>query len=535
MRRHTKGAAGIALTLLVLTGAGACGGDSGSSAGGSGDVAYVDGATLTAAVTSDPGPLDPHKTILNTAIFLNSLTYDTLARVDAGGALRPGVATRWTVSPTKVTFTLRDDVTCADGSRLTPDVVARNLRYVQDPKNKSPLLGIYLPPGSTTTNDSATVTLTSPAPSAYLAEGAAQVPLVCAAGLADRSTLQRGSAGSGAFVLSEAVPNDHYTFTPRKGYTWGPRGAGTEAPGFPAGLVAKVVQSETTQANLLLSGQIQIVALGGADRARLDRQRGLQRVDAIGSMTSLLFNQNSGHPGADPAVRKALLQATDAGQVADVLLDRRGAPSEGLTVPPSACRDRSVLDARPAFDLGAAKAALDAAGWQPGPDGVRAKAGKRLALTVTYPSALGSGTAGMELLAQQWKAAGADIKLRSETTTAYAQTLFGTGNWDATLLAIGAGSPAVMAPFLSGPGPAAGGQNVAGIDNAAYAAQAAKALATPGEAGCRSWKDGERALFAAGDVYPLAAVTVTLYGKGARFTLDAGTGALEPTSLRATR
>ena len=80
--------------------------------------------------------------------------------------------------------------------------------------------------------------------------------IVCAQGLADRTILATGTDGTGPFVLEEAVPNDHYTFRARDDYTWGPDGATTDAPGFPSEAVLRVVENESTAANLLLSGEV---------------------------------------------------------------------------------------------------------------------------------------------------------------------------------------------------------------------------------------------------------------------------------------
>ena len=52
-------------------------------------------------------------------------------------------------------------------------------------------------------------------------------------------------------------------------------------------------------------------------------------------------------------------------------------------------------------------------------------------------------------------------------------------------------------------------------------------------AGCKYWLDGERALFKAGDLAPLAVTTSASYGKGVTFTL--GLQGPQPTSLRLTK
>jgi peptide/nickel transport system substrate-binding protein len=65
------------------------------------------------------------------------------------------------------------------------------------------------------------------------------------------------------------------------------------------------------------------------------------------------------------------------------------------------------------YDLAAAKALLDAAGWVPGPDGVRVKNGNRLSLQLTY----GQGSQLVRTITQQvqqmYKPLGVDLQLKS--------------------------------------------------------------------------------------------------------------------------
>lgn len=85
-------------------------------------------------------------------------------------------------------------------------------------------------------------------------------------------------------------------------------------------------------------------------------------------------------PLADVAVRRAVDRALDRASLVAAI--RGGTPATGAfaTTYPFAA------DVVPAHDPHAARALLDAAGWAPGPDGVRAKDGERLVLdVVAYP------------------------------------------------------------------------------------------------------------------------------------------------------
>ena len=100
------------------------------------------------------------------------------------------------------------------------------------------------------------MTLKLAAPAPFVLNGLASLPIVCPSGMDDRKSLAQGTAGTGPYELTEAAPGEQYTYQIRDGYTWGPNGATTATEGMPATIVMKIVQNETTSANLLLSGDL---------------------------------------------------------------------------------------------------------------------------------------------------------------------------------------------------------------------------------------------------------------------------------------
>ena len=150
-----------------------------ASAGEQAATAPAAGGTATVVVGADPGSLDPHLSVIATTNFVNSFAYETLVYLGQDGEITPGLAESWEESPTSVTYTLKDGVTCADGTPLTATTVADNFSFVADPANQSPLLGPYVLPGITVEADDAarTVTLTSEAPVPFMLQntGAAAV------------------------------------------------------------------------------------------------------------------------------------------------------------------------------------------------------------------------------------------------------------------------------------------------------------------------------------------------------------------------
>jgi peptide/nickel transport system substrate-binding protein len=513
------GAVGICLTAALLAGCGSESGDSNSDGGGGGGDAskYVDGATFTMALKADPGNLDPQSSAASALFTVNQLAYDTLVSVDPkSGAIQSQLASDWKVDGTTVTLTLADGVTCADGTPFTPSVAADNVAYVGDPKNKSPFLGTFLPVGAKAKadDDAGTLTLKLATPAPFVLNGLASLPMVCPSGMDDRSSLKDATAGTGPYELTEAVPNDHYTYQVRDGYTWGPNGATTAEQGMPATIVMKIVENESTAANLLQTGAINAASIIGPDAERLDKQ-GLFAAETPALIGEQWYNHGDGHGTSDAKVRMGLTQALDLSQLESVLTANKGTPATTLAViEPAACPGDSVSGSLPAQDVDAAKAASAGAGD----------------LTFLYDTSAGSAVAAAaELAVQQWKAAGFNVTAKGQDGTTITNALFGTGDWDIAWVPLNVNSPDQLVPFLSGPGLAEGGTNFAGIDNKDYSAGVAKAQAQPGVEGCDTWLDAESHLFAAADMVPFANSVVKTYGSKAEFETP---GQLIPTSIR---
>jgi peptide/nickel transport system substrate-binding protein len=491
----------------------------------------VNGATFTLAMTSDPGSLDPQGSAASNTFQMTRIAYDNLLSEDAKGKIEPALATAWQVNGPKVVLTIHKSVTCSDGSPFTAADAAANINYVADPKNKSPFLGVFLPVGSKASADAGagTVTLTQAKAAPFVLNGLASLPMVCVAGMKNRKNLARHTAGTGAYQLTEAASGDHYTFTKRSGYTWGPNGASTATAGLPAKIVVKIVPNETTAANLLLSGGLSAATVRGADVKRLEAAH-LFSADVNALEGEMWFNQAKGRPGADPAVRVAMTRALDMAQLAKVLTAGQGTLGTELAAfPPTACPGNSVASALPTHDLDQAKQLLDDAGWKVGSGGVRTKNGTALSTVFIYNTGQGAaGSAAAELAAAAWKQLGVKVTLKAQDETAINTTIFSTGNWDVGWVALNVNSPDQVVPFGSGPPPPAG-TNFAHINNAAYTALTTKAAAQNGSAGCGDWLKAESELVKTADVIPFANHIIKTFGKRARFTIA---GELEPTSIR---
>ncbi|MFI6662106.1 ABC transporter substrate-binding protein [Streptomyces sp. NPDC050523] len=514
------GAAALALTVT------ACSGDSGTGTG-----RPVDGATFTLVIPADPGNLDPHGTTLSVAIQTDAFLYDSLLAVDRQGKEVPRLAGTWKSTAKTATYSLRKGVTCSDGTPLTASGVAENINYVGNAKNGSSVTGLYVPAGAKAKADDATrtITVTSPNADAFLGRNVGSLPIVCPKGMKNRSLLKRGAQGTGMFTLTEAVADDHYTFTRRKDYAWGPGDWNPVTKGLPDTVVLKVVRNEATAANLLLTKQVNSAVITGQDKERV-QARAFPH-DMHVPLGELWFNQKSGLPTADAEVRRALTQALDLGQLTQVVTDGDGERATGLVAQGQGpCSQNTVRGTLPRLDPAAAGTALDDRGWTKGPGGIRQKDGKKMSLTFYYPTGRGAAMQNAaELLRTYWQKIGVKVTLRGAADSQFDQIISGQGSWDALFLPLTVTLPSQIVPFVSGPTPPHG-SNFAAIDNSAYTAQVRAASALPGAKGCAHWAAAEKALFQRTDVVIFADQVTPMFGSGATFDLIEGT--LAPTSIR---
>ncbi|MER6441017.1 ABC transporter substrate-binding protein [Streptomyces sp. NPDC001185] len=512
------------VVTLALT---ACSGGGTSTSG-----QPVDGGTFTYAIPADPGNLDPHATTLSVAHQVDLFMYDSLVAIDSSGKEVASLASSWKSTPTAVSYTLRKGVTCSDGTPLSAKDVADNINYVANPKSGSTVTGLYVPSGAKATADDAagTVTVTAPSADAFLGRNVGTLPIVCRKGLSNRSVLKQGGAGTGMFTLTDAVADDHYTFTRRKDYTWGAGGLKPDTKGVPDKVVLKVVRNEATAANLLLARQINAALITGQDKervaARLDFKRSMHS-----PLGELWFNQRRGEPTAAPEVRRALTQALDLGQLRKVITNGGGGVPTGLVAKGQGpCTEDTVAGNLPGHDQAAAEAALDSAGWTKGSDGIRQKDGKKLALTFYYPTSRGAPMQNAaELLRSVWQKAGVKVTLRGAADSQFDQVISGQGSWDAMFLPLTVTLPTQAVPFVSGATPP-GGNNLGSIDNAEYQSHVKAASALTGAKGCAEWAAAEKALFRQADVVPFADLATPVFGNGATF--DIADGSIAPTTIR---
>lgn len=526
--RHTKAViAAVAATLLAA-------GCSSSPQGEDGPAQYAEDGTFTIAVAGDPGNLNPLNNSSTTSNWLFRFLYDQLVTRGENGEILSGLATSWEFDGSTAEFQITEDATCFDGSPITPTVIGENFDYLLNPDNPSTPIGSVLPNRDFTyeADDAAgTFTLQLETPFSLLLSSLSFMNIVCGPGLEDPQSITTSSSGSGPFVLDTAVPNSEYTLSKRDGYAWGTDGATNDVEGFPAKVVFKIVDNETTAANLLLSGEVNATVVNGQDHARLEAGGATSDTYVSGGVV-MSFSQAPGKITADPAVRLALTQAIDRGAVATAvtqgLLPDAGTSLSAAT--PQVCDDTAAADAIPAHDPDGAAKLLDEAGWVPGSDGIRVKDGQRLSLTASFSTATPGAAAAVEVQADAWEQIGVEATITPLAQADYTQKVFSTGDYD--IMAIQQFSnpfPSTLTGLVGGPFPP-DGTNAGHIDNPGYKAAIAEAMASGEDSGCEYWTEASRALFESADMIPIASWPTNWVLKGAE--MDTLGGRPIATSIR---
>lgn len=451
-------AAGVALTACSS-------GDSPTIAG-----ANAAGATgtINTVLWSAPANFDPATASASADLTVARLGFDTLLRKDDAGGYLGGLATDWeAASASSYLFTIRDDVTCSDGTPITAQVVAdslQNLATSEGAVNRKLVFGDG-EPTFTVDEEAGTLAIELSKPYSQLLGGVTleNSGVICPAGLADLEGLAAGQvegAFSGPYVLSDYSAGVSATYTLREDYDAWPAWEGVE--GAPATTINITVESDSnTSANLLESGGLDVARFWDANATRFTENEAFAHVTDNSTANTLLFNEDPSSVFAgDQELRAAVAQAVSIEAFNNAALDGLGNPMTSVTDSGfvNVWDDDSLLqpyDPEGASELltGTTIRLLTMTNWEPAVDYVTealSAAGATVQVEAVDPS--------------KWSA-----KLRTEPTT-----------WDLTIRGETNSSGMVHQALQTKIGPSftAGGTNYTSSDNAEGEAFLAAALAS---------------------------------------------------------
>ncbi|AMQ62258.1 TIGR04028 family ABC transporter substrate-binding protein [Klebsiella aerogenes] len=336
-------------------------------------------------------------------------------------AIEPWIAESWSSNDdkTEYTFKLRPGVTFSDGTPLDANTVAKNFD-TYGLGNKA----LRLPVSEVINNydrseviDPLTVKFYFKKPSPGFLQGTATI----GSGLVSLSTLARsfealGDArniiGSGPFTVKDEKPGRELTLVARKDYQWGPKNLAQQGPANLDGITYIVTPEDSVRIGALLAGQAGFIRQVQAydEKQATDQGFNIYAAPTRGVNDSLSFRPDNPLV-ADQRVRQALLHATNAKQVVETLFSPNY-PQASSVIARTAAGYVDLSD-KLAFDQQKAKQLLDEAGWTPGADGIRQKAGQRLALTVYESLPQPQNKEVLQLVAQQWRQVGVALSVKA--------------------------------------------------------------------------------------------------------------------------
>jgi peptide/nickel transport system substrate-binding protein len=316
--------------LLAACGQQPSGGGGASPGASAGKAVY--GGTVTFALENDVSNLDPMLSGLFVDRNIHYAMYDSLVRVDVKGNIIPWLAEKWTTSSDgkTVTFNLRQGVKYHDGSVFDAASVKWNIERYINTKGSS-RTGDLASVATVDVVDANTVKFNLKTPFApLLAALVDRAGMMVSQKVVDAMgadfTLKPFKAGTGPFILSEAVKNDHYTLDKNPDW-WRKDDAGNKLPFLDKIIVKPILDGDVRLTNLR-TGQAQILnAVAGKDVPTVKADSSLTYLET-GSFawSSIIPNEAPGFIFNEKRYVKAVAMAIDRQE----LLDK--GPTQGVGI-----------------------------------------------------------------------------------------------------------------------------------------------------------------------------------------------------------
>lgn len=384
----------------------------------------VAGGTLTVGIPPDGGCIDPQQVQQRAVLSVTRQITDSLVYQNPDTLeFEPWLAESWEISEdgTTYTFTLRDDVVFTDGSALTADTVVANIDAIIAMGARAIIAGPYLRGfvGADAVDD-VTVEVAFDAPNAQFLQAVSTPSL----GIVSEPTAQLSAdercqgeiVGTGPFVLDEFRTAQGVTLSQRDDdYGWAPAALDGGGPYLDT-IEFQMIPDTSVRVGSLVSAQL--------DVANELQPQDVQQVEAAGlpvvsrpnpGFPNTLFLNPERAPLDDPAIRQAMQIGFDREEVVTTTLTAQDLPAtDALSSTTPGYSDHSELLE---YDVDAANALLDDAGWEVGDDGIRERDGQRAEVQVMYYTPIYLAYVPLlELMRQQYAEIGIDFVLEPVPT-----------------------------------------------------------------------------------------------------------------------
>jgi peptide/nickel transport system substrate-binding protein len=421
-RKLAATAAGALLMSSLLT---ACGSQTGAGAGGG---AEVQGGTIVYGHEQEPPCL--YGGWLQQA-YISRNILDSLVTETSSGAIEPWLATAWTVSSDGLTydFTLKANVKFTDGTPLDAQAVADNFTYWEKGGNSTAQVSIdpYFKAATAIDATHLKVTLNK----RYLPF----LTMLSQAyfGIQSPTALKRSTAancddpiGSGAFIVKQWKHGQEVILVRNPNYTSWPATALHKGPAIVDQVDWEFLSDPTERYASLTTGESNVIYdIPTVDWPNAEANYQVTQYITPGKPVSIDLNTSEG-VFTDERVRQAFAYGADRKDAVKAAFNGV-IPYEGNpTVSKATPGYNSSIAGAYAYNPTKANQLLDEAGWT-GRDaaGYRTKDGKELDVVFPYPAGsvvTAEGATLLQILQQQWKQIGFNVKLIPETQ---AQTFSG--------------------------------------------------------------------------------------------------------------
>ncbi|MDQ3432910.1 MAG: ABC transporter substrate-binding protein [Actinomycetota bacterium] len=335
-------------------------------------------ATIRIAAGEDTWPAQGTGAESTTFAYpLNVNVYEPLIYLGSDYTLRPGLAESWEFVDGKTwRFHLRKGVTFHDGSEFDADDVMWSWAERQMEGQTLSTVTNTLGPKSVQKVDQYTVDFTPKVTNLRLTE---QIVHPEGAIVPEGKHFDSEPAvGTGPFKVIEYKAGQNVAVERNEDY-WGEKPKAKR-------LDIRFLPDPQTRIEALQARSVDfVVDLPATATSAIESDPSLKVVRSPVGRNQLIYINITGEKphdlGAEPAVREAVAVAIDRQSYVDVAFEGNAEPGRWMA-PPFALGDSADIVQPVPYDPDRAREVLDAAGWTPGPDGIRSKDGRPLKLTL---------------------------------------------------------------------------------------------------------------------------------------------------------
>lgn len=375
------------------------------------------GGTLVFAQGYEVDTLDVHKS--GRVYFVGSyLGASLIVRDPQTGEFLPYLAESWTAAEDGLSyeFKLRQDVKFHDGTPLTAHDYAWTFNRAKDPKTKSPTAGPSLTglaiaeavddytlrfrmawPNSALIDTLSTPCYYQPLSQAYVEK------------MGDE--YGRHPMGVGPFKFKEWITGEKIVLERNPDFTWGPEFT-QGVPPYIETLEFRTMPEYSTQLAGLETGELDYVGLEIKDLERIQNSGQYQIFPVMNKGGGFQIAMNTTRPPLDDVrVRQAFNYAVNRAPLIQVATLGHATPLYGPLTPATLGYWPGVENMGYDYDLEHARALMAQAGYTPGDGGWLEKDGQRLTLDLKVASNWAADVKVAEILMEQFKALGVEVKL----------------------------------------------------------------------------------------------------------------------------